>query len=73
KALEALKAQKGPIDPAALERAQKRFDASQHAENMGITSIPGYVRYMVSRDPDKGVINTLRASVREQLHGSSPG
>lgn len=54
------------VTGAGLEGAQKRLQAAETAERMGLTSVPGYVRSM----RDNGIGATLRAGVDQQLHGA---
>lgn len=52
-----------------LESAEASHAAAQKAEDMGLTSIPGYVRSL----KNNGVGNTLKASLKDQWAGSSLG
>lgn len=47
-------------------RAERAFDAAERVQNMGLTSVPGYLRGV----KEHGLVNALGASVREQLSGS---
>jgi hypothetical protein len=40
---------------------------------MGLTNLPGYAKSLVSRDADKGVINTVGAGMKEQWHQGGKG
>ena len=70
-AAEALK--KAPVGSAEHAQAQKWHDASVKAEKMGLTNFPGYAKSLVSRDADKGVINTVGAGMKEQWHQGGIG
>ena len=49
--------------------AAKGYDAAARAEQMGLTSVPGYVKSM----KDNGVLPTMSAGFKEQWHSMSPG
>jgi len=55
-----------------LGGAQKGLEAATTAEKMGLTSIPGYVKSLASRDPDRGVGKTLAAAAKSEWHGGDP-
>lgn len=60
-------------DAAEKLRAAQALASNETAQNMGLTSIPGYLGSMASRDPSKGVKNTLRAGFNQQWHGTTMG
>lgn len=51
-----------------LQKAEKGLKASERTQEMGLTSIPGYLRSM----KDNGVGSTLAAGVKDQWHNTSP-
>jgi len=52
-----------------LQKAQRGLDASVRAQDMGLTSIPGYLRSM----KEHGLAPTLGASIKDQWHSMTPG
>lgn len=51
----------------AIASAEKRFNAANRAQEMGLTSLPGYARSL----KNNGIGNTLGTAVNEQLHGTT--
>lgn len=52
-----------------VERAEKALAAADKAKEMGLTNVPGYVKSL----RDNGVMNTLRADVKNQWDGVGTG
>ena len=74
KGMKALWGQEG-ADPSVLrkasiehQRAQRGLQAAQKAEDMGLTSLPGYLKSLA-----KNPVETMRAGAAEQWHGSGVG
>jgi hypothetical protein len=53
--------------PAELEKAKKWLAASTKAEQMGLTSVPGYAKSLVTKP-----LETLRTGAAEQWHSMGP-
>lgn len=53
----------------AVAGAQKGYGAAYRAEQMGLSSVPGYVKSM----RNNGVLPTMGAGFKEQWHSMSPG
>ena len=70
-AREALK--NAPVGSPGHAQAQKWYDAAERSEKMGLTSLPGFAKSLVSRDANKGVINTMTAGAKEQWHQGGVG
>jgi len=64
---------KAVVGTDAHTLAQKAVEANERAQSMGLTSIPGFAKSLVSSDPNKGVANTLRAGFEQQWHGTTTG
>ncbi|WP_394831729.1 hypothetical protein LVJ94_34970 [Pendulispora rubella] len=58
-------AQKTMRDPE-VRRAQKAFRSAEDAQNLGLTSIPGYIRAVL--DKNVGLGKAVGTSIREQFH-----
>lgn len=52
-----------------MEAANKAYLAAHKAEEMGLTSIPGYIKSLRTN----GVGNTVATGFKEQWHGAGPG
>lgn len=64
---EAVQAKKMQSAKSELEQARKAHEASQTAEDMGLTSLPGYAKALLN-DPTKA----LKAGIGEQWHSMGP-
>ncbi len=64
---EAVQAKKMQSAKAELDEARKAHEASQAAEDMGLTSLPGYAKALMN-DPMKA----LKTGVGEQWHSMGP-
>jgi hypothetical protein len=55
-----------------LNKAHEAYNLAKRTEDMGLTSIPGYVKSLASRDPNKGVVNTVGTALKQQWVNGDP-